>query len=117
MTSMETHILAVAQQFAREVLRIESLKEGTGATVSLSIKAPSRYETDKKPKLQLECSFYDGRNHSTVTAASLGALMDEVHRRCGFADRQGVANDVNEAALVALEPPKDRDLADNDIPF
>lgn len=103
-TSMETHILAVAQQFAREVLRIETLKAGTSATIELTLAAPSRYNDDKKPKLRLHCSFYDGSNHQTVDAASLGALMDEVHRRCGFADKQGMANDANEAALVALAP-------------
>jgi hypothetical protein len=32
--------------------------------------------------------------------------MDEVHRRCGFADKQALVMDRNNAALTALEAPK-----------
>jgi hypothetical protein len=31
--------------------------------------------------------------------------MDEVHRRCGFADKQALVMDRNNAALTALEAP------------
>jgi hypothetical protein len=105
-TSMEAHILAVAQQFAREINKLEALKAGSQATIVLELKAPPSYSRESGNSLSLSCHFFDGRNHQTVTAASLGALMDEVHRRCGFADKQGMANDANEAALVALEAPE-----------
>jgi hypothetical protein len=111
--SMETQILAVAQQFTREVMKLEALKEGAGATIQLSLKGPSRYDTDRTPKLELICQFYDGKNHSTVTAGSLGALMDEVHRRCGFADKQAFVMEVNERSLVALEAPKGWDSVES----
>lgn len=107
MTSMETHILAVAQQFARESNKLEALKAGSQATICLELKAPPSYSRESGNKLSLKCHFFDGRDYQTVTAASLGDLMDEVHRRCGFADKQGMANDANEAALVALEAPKE----------
>jgi hypothetical protein len=103
---LEAQIAAVAQQFAREAIKLENLKEGTGATIELAIKMPSRYDNDRVPKIELSCSFYDGSNHGTVKAGSLGALMDEVHRRCGFADKQAMVMDRNNAALTALEAPK-----------
>lgn len=105
--TMEAPILAVAQKFTREIIKLENLKAGSDAIIELSIKAPSKYSDEHKCKLTLECRFWDGRNHTTVTAASLGALMDEVHHRCGFADRQGFAMEANERALQALEAPKD----------
>jgi hypothetical protein len=109
---LEAQIAAVAQQFAREAIKLENLKEGTSATIDLAIKTPSRWETSKVPTIELSCSFFDGSNHGTVKAGSLGALMDEVHRRCGFADKQALVMDQNDAALRALAPP--RKTLDND---
>jgi hypothetical protein len=111
---LESNLLTVAQMFAREVNKLETLKEGTGAYIEMSVQAASRYETEKQPKIKLSCSFFDGRNHATVEAASLGALMDEVHRRCGFSDKQSLAIDANNRALTALEDQRGKiiDLED-----
>jgi hypothetical protein len=103
---LEAQIAAVAQQFAREAIKLENLKEGTSATIELAIKMPSRWDNSKVPTIELSCAFFDGSNHGTIKAGSLGALMDEVHRRCGFADKQALVMDRNNAALTALAPPK-----------
>jgi hypothetical protein len=104
---LEAQIAAVAQQFAREAIKLENLKVGTGARLSLDVKLGG-YGSDKSPKITLGCTFYSGDDYNTVTAGSLGALMDEVHRRCGFADKQALVMDRNNAALTALEAPKPR---------
>jgi hypothetical protein len=103
---LEAQIAAVAQQFAREVVKLENLKAGSNAAIELSVTMPSRYEKDRVPKIEISCRFWSGNEGCTVTAGSLGALMDEVHRRCGFADKQALIMDRNNAALMALEAPK-----------
>jgi hypothetical protein len=100
---MEQSILNVAREFAREISRLETLKPGTQATISLGIVARSKYDNEQVPKLTLSCHFYDGNNFSTVEAASLGSMMDEVHRRLGFADREHFQIEAAQRALVALE--------------
>lgn len=111
---LESNLLTIAQTFAREVSKLETLKEGTGATIELAIAAPSRYASEKQPTVKLSCIFFDGCSHCIVEAASLGALMDEVHRRCGFSDKQSLAMDANNRALVALEDQRGKiiDLED-----
>lgn len=104
---LEAQIAAVAQQFAREVTKLENLKAGTQASISLEFKSPPSYAREKDGKLALTCHFFDGSNFGTVEAGSLGALMDEVHRRCGFADKQAVVIDRNNVALTALEAPRE----------
>jgi hypothetical protein len=101
---LEAQIAAVAQQFAREAIKLENLKNGTAPRLSLEVKLGGY--GDKTPKIILNCNFYSGSDYNTVTAGSLGALMDEVHRRCGFADKQALVMDRNNAALTALEAPK-----------
>jgi hypothetical protein len=101
---LEAQIAAVAQQFAREVVKLENLKNGTNPDLTLRVKLEGY--GDRNPKIILNCSFYNGSDYNTVTAGSLGALMDEVHRRCGFADKQALVMDRNNAALTALEAPK-----------
>jgi hypothetical protein len=103
---LEAQIAAVAQQFAREVVKLENLKAGSNAAIELSVTMPSSYTNNKSPKIEISCRFWSGNEGGTVTAGSLGALMDEVHRRCGFADKQAVIMDRNNAALMALEAPK-----------
>lgn len=104
---LESNILAVAQEFAREATKLETLKAASNAAIELMVRLPSSYSDEKAPKITLCCRFWSGSNHETVEAASLGALMDEVHRRCGFSDKQSLAMDTNNRALVvALEAPK-----------
>ena len=105
---LEAQIAAVAQQFAREVVKLENLKAGSSAVIELNVTMPSRSYTadNKSPKIEISCRFWNGNEGDTVTAGSLGALMDEVHRRCGFADKQALIMDQNNAALTALEAPK-----------
>jgi hypothetical protein len=103
---LEAQIAAVAQQFAREVIKLENLKNGTNATIELAVKIGRSYSDNRLPKSSSNCRFYTGNEYGTVTAGSLGALMDEVHRRCGFADKQAMVMDRNDAALTALEAPK-----------
>lgn len=104
---MEQSILTVAREFAAEITRLDGLKPGTDATIELALKAPSTYSDDKTPKLALECRFWDGKNHCTVQGASLGSMMDEVHRRLGFADREHFQIEAAQRALVALEDKRD----------
>ena len=107
---MEQALLNVAQIFTGEINKLESKLAGASANIELSIAMPSRYSDDKRPKIILSCSFYDGQSHSTVKAASLGALMDEVYRRAGFADKEALQLDRVEASLVALPAPTTTDL-------
>jgi hypothetical protein len=102
---LEAQIAAVAQQFAREAIKLENLKEGTNPVLELQVKLDG-YRGEKSPKIILECRFFCSSEYNTVAAGSLGTLMDEVHRRCGFADKQALVMDRNNAALVALEAPK-----------
>jgi hypothetical protein len=104
---LEAQIAAVAQQFAREVIKLENPKAGSNAAIELTVKMPSSYADNKSPKIELSCRFWSGNEYSTVNAGSLGALMDEVHRRCGFADKQALVMDRNNAVLTALAPPKE----------
>lgn len=110
---MEQSILTVAREFSHEITRLETLKPGTQATISLGIEARSKYDSEQAPKLTLSCHFYDGKNFSTVEAASLGSLMDEVHRRLGFADREHFQIEAAQRALVALENKRDDDHFDD----
>jgi hypothetical protein len=103
---LEAQIAAVAQQFARETIKLQNLKDGSNAAIELTVNMPSSYADNKSPKIEISCRFWSGNEYSTVTAGSLGALMDEVHRRCGFADKQALVMDRNNAALTALEAPK-----------
>jgi hypothetical protein len=100
---MEQSILNVAREFAAEITRLETLKPGTQATISLSILARSKYDNDQSPKLTLSCHFYDGNNFSTVGAASLGSMMDEVRRRLSFADREHFQIEAAQRALTGIE--------------
>jgi hypothetical protein len=110
---LEAQIAAVAQQFVREVTKLENLKAGTQANISLEFKSSPSYAKQQGGKLTLTCHFFDGSNFGTVEAGSLGALMDEVHRRCGFADKQAVVIDRNNASLTALEAPKGWDSVES----
>jgi hypothetical protein len=104
---LEAQIAAVAQQFAREVVKLENLKAGSSAAIELSVTMPfSSYTDNKPPKIEISCRFWSGNEGCTVTAGSLSALMDEVHRRCDFADKQSLIMNRNNAALMALEAPK-----------
>jgi hypothetical protein len=109
---LEAQIAAVAQQFAREAIKLENLKAGTRPKLALEVKVGG-YGSDKAPTIVLVCNFYSGNEYDTVTAGSLGALMDEVHRRCGFADKQALVMDRNNAALTALEAPKGWDSVES----
>jgi hypothetical protein len=100
---MEQSILTVAREFAAEITRLDGIKPGTDATIELSLKAPSTYSDDKTPKLMLECRFWDGKNHCAVQGASLGSMMDEVHRRLGFADREHFQIEAAQRALTSIE--------------
>lgn len=104
---MEQALLNVAQIFTGEIHKLESKLSGSGAQISLTLKHPSRYESDTRVKIELLCQFYDGSTHQTVKAASLGALMDEVYRRAGFADREALRLDQVEAQLQALPAPEE----------
>jgi hypothetical protein len=104
---MEQSILNTTREFAAEITRLETLKPGTDANITLQLAAPSKYSEDKTPKLTLSCHFYDGRNYSTIESASLGSMMDEVHRRLGFADREHFQIEAAQRALVALEDKRD----------
>jgi hypothetical protein len=58
---LEAQIAAVAQQFAREAIKLENLKEGTSATIELTGQnALEGYADDKSPKIELSCRFYSG---------------------------------------------------------
>src|SRR3954470_14939057 len=74
---LEAQITAVAQQFAREAIKLENLKAGSNAAIELSVRMPSSsYIDNKSPKIEISCRFWSGNEGCTVTAGSLGALMD-----------------------------------------
>jgi hypothetical protein len=100
---MEQAILNVAHEFAKELMRLDSIKPGSNADITFSIQAGLRYVDSKYPKMILSCHFYDGKNFATVQAASLGALMDEVHRRLGFADKQAFAIEAAQGVLTGIQ--------------
>lgn len=115
---MEQSILTVAREFAAEITRLETLKPGTQAKIELSITAPSKYTDDTVPIIKMECHFYDGKNFTTVQAGSLGTMMDEVHRRLGFADREHFQIEAAQRALTGIEhQPIAKAIDDDEIPF
>jgi DNA repair protein RadC len=109
---MEQSILTVAREFIAELNKLNGLKPGTQASIQLKIELPPSYSTDTEPKLELSCHFFDGKNYGTVAAASLGSLMDEVHRRLGFADREHFQIEAAQRALTGIEhkPQADEDV-------
>jgi len=102
---MEQALLNVAQIFTMEINKLEAKLAGSGAQIHFNVESPNRYDSDKTVRVRLECEFFDGHTHQTVKGASLGAVMDEVYRRAGFADREAIALDRVEASLKALPPP------------
>lgn len=104
---MEQALLNVAKIFTGEIHKLESKLAGAGPVITLSLKGAGRYDNEKDIKVLLECQFWDGSNHQTVKGASLGALMDEVYRRAGFADREAMALDRVENSLRALPAPEE----------
>jgi len=102
---MENALLNVAQIFTMEINKLEAKLAGSGATIDLSIKGPGRWVSEKTVTVDLMCTFFDGTTHQTVKGASLGAVMDEVYRRAGFAGREAIALDRVEASLKALPSP------------
>jgi hypothetical protein len=110
---MEQFILNAAREFAREISRLEQIKPGSDAVIELAVSAPSALADNKTPRLVLECRFWDGENRGTVQAATLGALMDEIHRRLGFADKQAFAIEAAQRSLAALEAPKGWDSVES----
>lgn len=114
---LETDLANVAKAFATEIRRLNEQKEGCNPSFDLTVS--SRYS--KELKISLSCHFYDGESFCDVKAASLGALVNEVNNRLGFADLQAIGNDRNERALTALEAPRgfndDGNFLKTDIPF
>lgn len=100
---MEQTILDTIYLLNLNAAKLRQLKPGT------SIEFTLRYEVgrygDAEPEARLQCQFYDGRTYQTVDAASLAAMMDEVCRRLGFADRQALESDRINATLRALPQP------------
>lgn len=114
---MEQALLNVAQIFTGEINKLEANKNGANPEITLKVKF-ERYTADKRPKIELTCGFYDGSEYHNCKGASLGAIMDEVYRRAGFADREALHLDRVEASLVALPSPKLAEPDKNDeIPF
>lgn len=83
---MERALLNVAQIFTSEINKLESRKNGAHPRIYMKVLHESW--RDRKVKIELCCEFYDGTEYHTVKGASLGAVMDEVYRRAGFADRE-----------------------------
>ena len=101
---MEQALLNVAQIFTGEINKLEARKQGANPRIYMKV----LYEgySSKNVKIELCCEFYDGSEYHTVKGASLGAIMDEVYRRAGFADKEALRLDQVEASLVALPAPK-----------
>lgn len=89
--------------FSREVSKLEGRKPGAELTLELRYKL-SGY-SEKRPTIILRAQFYNGTEHESVKATSLGTLMDEVYRRLGFSDKELMKNDALEASLLALPSP------------
>lgn len=112
---MEQALLNVAQIFTGEINKLEGRKQGSTATISITVEKLERWNSDAgKIKIELACNFNNGTTYETVKAASLGALMDEVYRRSGFADVEALRLDRVEASLQALPAPQQ---IDDEIPF
>lgn len=102
---MEQALLNVVQIFTGEINKLESKLAGAGASITLNVHC-DKYNGGR-PAIKLEAYFYDPNGGGqSVKAASLGALMDEVYRRSGFADREALRLGQVEASLVALPSPE-----------
>lgn len=112
---MEQALLNVAQIFTGEINKLNAKLQGADLKIALQI-STDRYN-DGKPSVKLEAYFWDGGAHQQIKAASLGALMDEVYRRAGFADREAIRLDQVEASLVALPAPDPVELNDYGKPI
>ena len=102
---MERKLLEVIDMFAREAQKMESRRNGIEVSFTINVALPSRYNSDRKPRVKLEANFFNGENYETVKAASFDRLIDECWRRMGFIDRESMKNDEIEASLVALPGP------------
>lgn len=117
---MEQALHATILEFSKEIYKLEAKKPGSGCTLSLELSGPNRYDSKAPPKIKLTAQFYDGAEYSTVRGSSLGAIMDEVYRRLGFADRELSRVDQIEATLQALPAPPNNDYTkpfDDEIPL
>lgn len=104
---MEQALHTTIVEFSREIAKLELKKPGAALALDINVAAPGRYDSGNRYKTKLSAHFYNGSDYETVRASSLGALMDEVYRRLGFADREAIKIDNLEASLVALAPPSD----------
>lgn len=110
---MEHQLITSIRLFVDACRVIDERQPGSGLTFTLSVGTANRYETLDKPKIKLECQFYDGTSYQTVSAASLDTLMGEVRRRLGFEDREALRLKEIEESFKALPAPQPH----NDIPF
>lgn len=106
---MEPTLRNTIEDFITALEHVERHKPGASLTLSLSVESPSKYDDEKQPKIRLSANFYDGSQHNTVTAASLDALMGEVGRRLGFADREALRVDELQRSFRALPKPEGDD--------
>lgn len=101
---MEQTLLDTIYLFNLEAQRLHATKPGAALTLTVSYTIEDRWG-EPEPKTTLFANFYDGRNYATIEAASLDALMGEVYRRLGFADRETIRTDALNASLKALPAP------------
>lgn len=100
---MEKYLITTAREFLIEIRKLENFRAGSNMSIRLAVRQKGY---DNKVEIALEATFDDGSNYNTVKAASLGALMDEVHRRAGFTDKQTSALDRVENELLGLPSPE-----------
>jgi hypothetical protein len=112
---MEQALHATIIEFSKEIYKLEGKKPGSACTLSITLSGPSRYDSKALPKIKLTAHFYDGGEYQTVQGASLGAVMDEVYRRLGFADKEALRVDQLEATLQALPSPDDIEAANREL--
>lgn len=101
---MEPTIQKTLDLLIRHIQAIENHKVGSDPSFTVKVSWKG-YGSDRKPNVTLQCDFYDGDNFQSVKAASFNAVVDEVNRRLGFADRERLKLDEVERGLVALPAP------------
>jgi hypothetical protein len=96
---MEVNLTKTLELFTKHINALELKKPGCAPAFSLSVCAQAY---DKKVQVQLNARFYNNKNYEDVQAGSFDALINEVWRRLGFADKQALEIDYVENALLAL---------------
>lgn len=101
--SIDTACQLVAKHFATELakFRVNSGRDSSWSNDHLTL------HVDVGSKIEFWLEYYGS---TSVKAAKIGPLMDEVYRRAGFDDKQAGVMQAESDALMALPGPRQEEI-------